>query len=75
MTRTIFTTRQALKSCYHILNLLLFFTSENPTQILVAKRKIKISFHRVTLGNQLEGVNLLEEDLVKGFREHYPDGY
>ena len=32
------------------------------------------SFFRVTLGNQLEGVNLLEEDLVKGFRQHYPDG-
>ncbi|XP_047494013.1 N6-adenosine-methyltransferase catalytic subunit-like [Penaeus chinensis] len=28
----------------------------------------------VTLGNQLEGVNLLEEDLVKAFKERYPDG-
>ncbi|XP_064078928.1 N6-adenosine-methyltransferase subunit METTL3-like isoform X1 [Macrobrachium nipponense] len=28
----------------------------------------------VTLGNQLEGVNLLEEDLVKSFKERYPDG-
>ncbi|KAF2354646.1 MT-A70-like [Trinorchestia longiramus] len=28
----------------------------------------------LTLGNQLEGVNLLEEELVRKFREHHPEG-
>ncbi|XP_018027758.1 N6-adenosine-methyltransferase subunit METTL3 isoform X2 [Hyalella azteca] len=28
----------------------------------------------LTLGNQLEGVNLLEEELIRKFREHHPEG-
>ncbi|CAL4126384.1 unnamed protein product, partial [Meganyctiphanes norvegica] len=28
----------------------------------------------VTLGNQLDGVNLLEDELIKSFKERYPDG-
>ena len=29
---------------------------------------------RITLGNQLEGVRLKDPDIVKLFREKYPDG-
>ncbi len=32
------------------------------------------TFYRVTLGNQLDGVKLLEPDVVKAFKKRYPDG-
>ena len=30
--------------------------------------------HRITLGNQLSGVNLIEPNVVKRFKEKYPSG-
>ena len=30
---------------------------------------------RVTLGNQLDGVKLLEPDVVRGFKKRYPTGF
>ena len=30
---------------------------------------------RVTLGNQLDGVKLLEPDVVKAFKKRYPNGF
>ena len=29
---------------------------------------------RITLGNQLEGVRLVDPEIVKRFKEKYPDG-
>ena len=35
---------------------------------------ITILFVRVSLGNQLDGVNLVEADVVQRFTKKYPDG-
>lgn len=32
------------------------------------------SVKRITLGNQVDGVRLVDPELIKAFRERYPDG-
>ena len=31
-------------------------------------------FNRITLGNQLDGVRLLDPDVTERFKKRYPDG-
>lgn len=31
-------------------------------------------FSRITLGNQLDGIRLVDPDLIAQFRKRYPDG-
>ena len=44
--------------------------------ILCNNNILKIAFDcRVTLGNQLDGVKLLEPDVVRAFKKRYPNGF
>lgn len=32
-----------------------------------------LSRNRITLGNQLDGVHLLDPDIARAYQKHYPD--
>lgn len=33
-----------------------------------------VLFFRITLGNQLDGIRLVDPELIQQFRQRYPDG-
>lgn len=48
-----------------------YFNSIKPLQILVC---LLFPCFRITLGNQLDGIHLLDPDVVARFKHRYPDG-
>lgn len=44
-----------------------------PAVVYVVMWSLSLSL-RVTLGNQLDGIHLLDPDVVARFRKRYPDG-
>ena len=38
------------------------------------ERKLSFFNCRITLGNQLDGIRLIDPDVVREFKKRYPDG-
>jgi hypothetical protein len=57
-----------------IMNIALFYYNTNINMTINLYFKLMMIFCRITLGNQLMGVKLVDPELKKAFQKRYPDG-